>query len=399
MYIGVIISTILFICYTCIGRLQMSGSDSTNLLKPSSLPKLPFNLSEARICDKYYSNSKGNCSLLVVPRRAYYDHRRAWKPGKGNVVVILTEMSDLAFGSFIACEINGHYTSVVDDVREDTKWIRANHKGYTYSLVIVFCLFVPQEAIVNGASVKLIHKSRNDNCYSRVETEFPLVVKPRNSTIDRGPNSVLVCVSVFKRPPYFSEWLKYQQRLGVDMVHINADPTFVMNATSRYPYLKKSLDSGFAVMEEWNDFLGEKLFWYSELIKYQDCVMQYLGVFQYAFMLDADDFFNPVLPDHKNIHYYMGEYFNNPTVCTKVLNWVTYCKYPDLSKSPSDGNLTALVQDGKTKPYQAGKAVHKLDNLLFVNIHKAHTILKGCHSDEQPSPIAYVSHIRPQKNC
>ncbi len=77
---------------------------------------IPANISEAEICDKLYNNSHGNSDLLVVPRREYYDNRKAWKPGKGNVIVVLTETIDLALGTFVACEINGHYTPAVDDV-------------------------------------------------------------------------------------------------------------------------------------------------------------------------------------------------------------------------------------------------------------------------------------------
>ena len=363
---------------------------------------IPANISEAEICDKLYNNSHGNSDLLVVPRREYYDNRKAWKPGKGNVIVVLTETIDLALGTFVACEINGHYTPAVDDVRENTKWIRSHHKEFTYSLVFVFCLFVPQESIQNGTIVKLIHKNKKESCYSRVECESTLVVKPEftvhRRSMARRPNSVLVCVAVFHRPLYLDAWLKYQKHLGVDMVHINADSSFIPNAV-HYPNLKEAIASGFVVIDVWKSYLGEKMFYHSQLIKNQDCVMKYMGEFQYAFMLDTDDFFNPVLPFHKDIHYYVGQYFKNTQIATKHIKWVSYCKYPDLSKVPSNGNLTVLVEDGKTRPMWPGKTVHKLDKVLHVAVHKSETRVKGYYVNSWYSPIAYISHIRPQKTC
>ena len=357
------------------------------------------------ICDKSFKDANGDSDLLVVPRRAYYDNRNAWKSDKGNVVVVLVEMSDLAFDTIMACEINGYYTYAVDDLREDTRWVRSTFKGHTHSLVFVFCIFVPPEALIHEASVKLIHKRKEDSCYSRVETEFPLVVKPdfyASKSFERGPNSVVVCIAIFGRPPYFNEWLKYQKHLGPDMVHIVTDSSFSINATIDYPFLKEALDSGFAKMEVWRNPLGKRVFWHSELIKYQNCMLQYLGVFQYAFMLDFDDFFNPLLPDHKGMHYYVNEFYKDrPKLTTGYVKWLNYCDTPDLSQVPPNGNLTATLKDySKTSKISSGsKALHRIDGVLYVGIHNSFTQVKGYHSAWTDSNLAYVAHIRPRDNC
>jgi len=357
------------------------------------------------ICDKFFEDANGDSDLLVVPRRAYYDNRNAWKPNKGNVVVVLTEMSDEAHGSTAACEVNGYYTEAVDDLREDTHWVRSRHKGHTHSLVFVFCLFVPQEAIVNGASVKLLHKGKGDSCFSRVETEFPLVVRPdfyAQKNFEKGPNSVVVCISLFDRPPYFNEWLRYQKNLGPDLVHINTDLSFSINATQDYPFLKEALDSGFAKMEVWRNPLGKKVFWHNEILKYQDCMLKYLGVYQYAFMLDFDDFFNPVLPGHKDMKYYVKSFFDSKSKqATGYVKWLAYCNYPDLSRVPPNGNLTATITDyTKTHKQSSGyKALHRIDGVLYVGIHNSFTRVQGYYSANTDSKLAYVAHIRPKKNC
>ena len=358
------------------------------------------------VCDKFFKDANGDSDLLVVPRKAYYDNRNAWKPNKGNVVVVLTEMSDVAHGTTTTCEINGHYTDAIDDLKEDTHWVRSRFKGHTHSLVFVFCLFVPKEAIVDGASVKLLHKGKGDSCYSRVETEYPLVVKTdfyaAPKRFGKGPNSVVVCIALFDRPPFFNEWLRYQKDLGPDLVHINADSSFAVNATHDYPFLKEALDSGFAKMEVWRNPLGKKVFWHNEILKYQDCIMRYLGVYQYAFMLDFDDFFNPVLPDHRDMKYYVNRFFKGrPKQATVYVKWLAYCTYPDMSRVPPNGNLTAAITD-YTRTHRASsgyKGLHRVDGVLYVGIHNSFTRVQGFYSGNTDPKLSYVAHIRPRKQC
>ena len=400
---------VVLFCWLIYSYLDVVTATSTIQLSPASTLKhqpTSSNTSEMfhPICDKYFKDADGDSDLLVIPRKAFYDNRNAWKPDKGNVVVVLVEMSELAHGTISACEINGYYTLASDDLREDTTWIKSRNKYLTHALVFVFCLFVPPSVLINGASVKLIHKGKNDTCFSRVETEFSLVVKPNyysNTTIERGPDSVVICIPLFGRPQYFDPWLKYQNYLGADMVYIAADPSFSVNATIDYSFLKEALDSGFAKMEVWRNPLGKRVFWHSQLIKYQTCIMQYLGVFQYAFMLDSDDFFNPLLPSHKNLHFYVTNIFlNQPKLATAGVKWLNYCSVPDLSQIPHNGNLTATLKDHILQTKSSGrKALHRIDGILYVGIHTSFTQVKGYYKKYDNGKLAYVAHIRPRKGC
>ena len=160
---------------------------------------------------------------------------------------------------------------------------------------------MPRNLIRNGTYVNIIYKTTNDMCdYSRVESEKPLIVNTQDGwTVDKVPSkgrhSVVVCTAVFGHPPRFNEWLKYQKTLGVDLVHLAAHPSFFKNATSVYPFLQEALDSGFVRIEVYDDFMGNKVFYYSQLLKYQDCAMQYAGMFEYGIFCDYDDFLNPVM--------------------------------------------------------------------------------------------------------
>ena len=352
------------------------------------------------LCNKFYKDAHEDSDLLVVPRRAYYDNRNAWSPKQGNVVVVLTEMSDLAFNTIKSCEINGYYTNSLMKIREDTRWVRKKFPSFTYSLVLVECVNVPTAALVHGCQVHLIHKQESDDCYSRVESEYPLVMKPaKPGFIERGAESIVVCVSVFKQPHFLNEWLKYQKHIGVDMVHIAADASFSANGTSAYPFLKEALDSGFARIETWKNPLGKKIYYYSQLLKYQDCVMKYLDVFQYAFLLDSDEFFTPLIPSQKSIGYYVENLYSVPSTVTVCFQWINYFCQVHPSRSLDNGNLTATLDNFKDRRIRTEeKCLHKLSELLFVGIHCAFKVINGRRT-RHVSDLAYVAHLKPRNEC
>ncbi len=109
-------------------------------------------------------------------------------------------------------------------------------------------------------------------------------------------------------------------------------------------------------MVVWRNPLGKRVFWHSQLVKYQDAMLQYLGVYQFAFMLDFDDFFNPLLPNHKDLHYYVEEFYRDrPKLTTAYVKWLNYCESPDLSRIPQNGNITATIKDyTKTSKISSG---------------------------------------------
>ena len=355
------------------------------------------------ICNKYYKDAHKDSNLLVIPRRAYYDHRSVWyqpERGGGKVVVLLTEMSDLAINTIKACKINGHITTSHTVIKENTNWVRKKFPHLTYSTVIVKCLRVPSEALEHGGKVHLIHKQETDNCYSQVESEQPLVVKHHKpGFVEKGQDSVLICISVFKRPQFFNEWLKYQKHIGIDRIHVAADPSFSVNATSAYPYLREALDSGFVTMEVWSNPLGEKVYYYSQLLKLQDCVMQNEGIFQYALLLDSDEFFNPLIAKEKSIGFYVRNLYQYKNVATVCFKWVKYFCQVHPSRAADTGNLTATLDDyTDIRIRSERKCMHKLSGVLFIDIHSVNMAVKG-FSIVNARNIAYIAHFKPKDQC
>lgn len=346
------------------------------------------------------SGSNDNRSVFVLPRRAYYDTRKEYGKPR-NVVIILAEVHDEAVNTILACELNGHHSHSVKASNEDLSWVRLHKPGHTHCLVIVQCIGLPQESIINGSYAKLLYKREEDNYYSRVESEEKLILPSSmnvRSTPSRGKGSTVVCTTLYGLPKWFDEWLKYQKTIGVDMVHLNVHSSFYEKAEQTYPFFKQSLHTGFIRVEVWRDIVGKRIFYYSQIVKYQDCAFRYMGMFEYGLFYDYDDFFNPLLSDHKDIHYYLNILFIDSKIGTVRLPWKQMeCGLtPEKVSKLQDGNLTRALSGSRSSWRDVDKCVHRLNAILFVSIHKMQSFLPHYRTIRLPgdTDFVYVAHVR-----
>jgi hypothetical protein len=347
-----------------------------------------------------------NRSVFVVPRRAYLDGRiLQGKPR--NIIVIIAEIHDDALKSIVACELGQKRTSKVSIVQEVgfTLWVRKNIQGSTHRVVVVQCKDFPVHAIINGSSTRLIYRKTGDHYNSRVETEKPLILRSRvqSYTPSHGKGSIVVCSTLFGQPERLNDWLKYQRTLGIDHVHFSFDTSFTKNATTLYPFLEESLRSGFTEMEEWSDIVGERMYYKGQITKYEGCLYRYIGIYEYGMFIDVDDFFNPMVPGHKDVHYYLHRFFSKYKVGSVCLQW------PQMQCGPSeehlrtltDGNITSILTGYKVKylPY-LWKCVHRLIPTVFVKIHEVELSFPGYDSvNVKDSKLAYVAHNHVNNTC
>lgn len=355
------------------------------------------------ICDRVY-NGGGNISLVIVPRRAFYDNRTlSGKPR--DLVVILAEMtdSDTVEKSVCSCELNGYYSDDVKVIRENTAWVRKKKPGHTHCNTFIHCVGFPKQAIRRGSIVRLIYRSEEDNCYSRVATEKPLTLMHSESpsSIAKQRHSTVVCTVLFNHPTYFNEWLQYQKTIGVDRVHMNVEASFAREATQRYPFLKEALATGFAHMEVWNNYIGDRIYYYSHAIKCQDCVMQNTGIYDYVFIRDTDEFFIPMIPGYRDIHYYLPRLFSDDLTGSARLKWRSFmCKLnPSLYKSLPDGNVTNALTNKTARWTTNFKTIHRLRGTDIVGVHTAFRRLPNYGFKVGDSNLAYMAHIQPGKTC
>ena len=341
--------------------------------------------------------NKDNRQVLVVPRRAYYDNRIV-KGKPRTIVVILSEVEDNTVKDIVACEINGYYSKSVNIIKDDVSWVRWHKKGYTHCSVTVQCLGLPEAAILNGSTTHVIYKKKAESFYSRVETEKPLLIT--SPAVRSG--SVLMCATLFGHPRNLDAWLKYQKTIGVDLVRLNVHPSFSQNATHITPYLKEAIDSGFVLMETWNDIVGERFYYYGKQVRYQDCVYRYMNTYEFALFLDHDDFFNPLIPNHNSIHYYLDKLFADNKTGSVYFQWklMECAPKPEALDTLPDGNLTSILSGYNNTLQIERKCAHRLRAVDSVKIHRALSFLPGYKAVDlksykyKPLNIAYVAHNR-----
>ena len=321
-------------------------------------------------------------SVFVTPRTAYYDPRLV--EGKPiNEIVVLAEVRDDANDSILACEVNGHFSDSVRLITEDATWARQNFKSYTHLYLLIWCAGLPQEAVVNNTVVRIIYKKSGEDFYSRVEAEMPLFLANHTDndplTFDKGKGSIVVCSGLFDHPPMFDQWLKYQQTLNVDMVHLNVDTSFYNNATQVYPFLKEALETGFVQMHEWKNIINDRAFYNSQLAKSHDCLYRYIGVFEYAFVIDVDDFVTPTLSEHKDIHFYLNRIVADTYVGAVCFKWQQMkCKpIPEKITTLPDGNLTSILSGTRAEWRVPPKSAYRLNTVLNIKVHGVHRLQQG----------------------
>ena len=334
--------------------------------------------------------------VLVVPRRAYYDNRTV-RGEPRNMLVILTEVEDSMVNSIVACEINGNLTKKIRTMKEDTGWVRKNKPGYTHCMVIVQCMGLPFQSILNGSNTSIIYRKQSDPFYSRVWTEKPLYISAPLA-VKRG--SVMTCSTLFGHPEKFEPWLKYQKTIGVDFVKLNVHPSFSQKATSLYPYLKEAIETGFVEMETWQDITDDRFYYHAQLVKYNDCLYRYKDEYEYAFFLDYDDFFNPVTPTHKDAIYHLEKFFANKQTGAVYFGWLQMECTPveKKMKDLADGNLTAILSGYKVRWRSETKMAARLYAVEQVAIHLVKSFLPGYRAKRlRAGDSAYIAHVRKTK--
>ena len=336
----------------------------------------------------------------VILRKVYYDNRTV--EGKSrDVVSIIGDISDYSFGKGIVthCELNGHKSKRVSIYKDPgINWVNSAYPKIKRFFAIVECYGLPHSAIFNGSIAYVVYKEQKTKALVRVQVEHPLVFNnmDNNPTPLRGNNSIVQCTCLFDHPPRFNEWLIYQKTLGFDRVHLNVDKSFADNATNIYPFLAEGLKSGFVVMEVWSKSI-DTIFYHSQSVKIEDCVMRYRGVFNYAVILDYDDFFTPLIPEQKDIHYYIKEMFPDNSIGSAALQWVDLRGALDLGalSQLKDGNVTKTLKSIRSTKRSAGKCAYKISAILMTSVHMARLLLPSFKVNPvNGETILYIAHVR-----
>ena len=332
----------------------------------------------------------------LLPRAAFFDKRVRGK--NKNATVILAHIAKIPL-NVVACIVDGHITKGVR-VRSlnVNKWIHRFHPDCTHDNIVIFCYNTPAR---NNSEVLIMYENpRKAWEHFTTESEHALFIPKSREKSKTFASSVVACTTVFDTPPYFGAWLRYQKTLGVDLVYINAMESFLSSKAFNDTFFQDSLSSGFVQLKVWKEYLiPEALFYHSQALYYQNCVFRFQGVYDYAVMLDTDDF---VIPNGGQIHQILQDIFDpNPNLGSIRLTWIRYFEPVggfNLTKDTIvDGNLTRYVNVSLGKDVRNFKSIYKLSVTSEAGIHIVGEQMQGYKWIHAPSNMLYMAHMKKQK--
>jgi len=140
---------------------------------------------------------------------------------------------------------------------------------------------------------------------------------------------------------------------------------------------------------------------HSEALAYEDCIYRFHGTYDYAFVLDTDDFFIPMNPSEKKLHYYADKWCKYSASC--AFSWIEYYPVCGLKGKPTDGNVTAELKSSVCLERKFHKFLHRLSD---IDVQLAESVVLESRSFQMndqhgrvkiPSDEAYVAHHRKNK--
>ena len=338
-------------------------------------------------------------SRNLIVRAVYYDRRP--RDGYINATVFLIEVHKHLLGnkSIVGCGVgNMVSTDLTIRLSKNSFWVHKYFPHLTHDVAMVDCFDLPVEA---GLKAFLWYRKNIANSHAedliRVESERPCFVPAPKQTYNEDDTKIVTCVAIVRDfPPYFSEFLRYQKHLGVDHIYMTGEDSFIRNGGFQSDeYVLRAVHEGYISFTFWHPWLSEDhIFYHSQMLAHQDCIYRFQGTYDYAFIIDSDDFFIPLVPDAKSLDYYVNNYCHFGSC---IFPWIEF--YPDCGvqweRLGQHGNVTnTLVSHVSMRRVHAGKSIHRVSAILDAGTHKPQVLLDGYHWMRIPPSVAYVAHVR-----
>ncbi len=212
-----------------------------------------------------------------------------------------------------------------------------------------------------------------------------------------------MCHRLWWTNPYLDQWLTYHQTIGVKFIHLNVVESFIPNINSSV-LLSNLIDSGTVYVIVWEIYLNSsQVYYYSQTLKYLDCIFRYQNSYQYMMIIDFDEYFIPA-GKMKNIYSYVATMFKAKDIGSIYIppTLVYSCKkslYDNITL-PSDGNITKFYNTSKFHfTNHLGKSIHKVQTVNMIDPHRAHTLFPtyrmnyACQNPTDCRANYYIAHI------
>lgn len=225
---------------------------SPNMLPKDNLPQQPVNWTKQTLDAMVVRNTVVDDTAAqfsskhdVLPLVAFFDTRQRYQ--HANSTVILVQVRDgkkIRYNRIVGCGI--------DDVRAKAfrakplfvyrNWIHANIPNLTHSEAVVNCYDLPT---VNGSKAFVVYRPFRAPGLLKVYSERPVLMTQGTMK----PLSVVVCATVYDQPPWLAHWLRYQETLGVDHIHLYAQQSFVDKGGLEIPEVRRYLQTGRLIVD------------------------------------------------------------------------------------------------------------------------------------------------------
>ena len=326
---------------------------------------------------KLYSGSKRGTVLekvlplgnAVVPIAAYFDERP--QHSHKNSTVILVDVLKSLVSQMSGCEVDGvEQSKFLARPIAVNKWLEKGHP-LSHTELILSCYDMNTKW---NSSVSVLF--RLSGRVVRVPVKREGVLMPVRSVERDG---VMVCNTGYGSPENLDEWFVYQQTIGVKLIHLNVDVSFVQNV-NRSETLRRFLKSGYVVMKVWTPYLNSnQVFYHSQSFKYQDCIYRYQNVYKYMMIIDFDEYFVP-LGAEKDVHSYAKRLLSRRHYGSVSLPSIRYyCKIKGQENAtmPKDGNITKFYDTSYSTPSgpDTGKSIHIVKFIEEASVHVAAHLL------------------------
>ena len=348
----------------------------------------------------------GPISKDVIVHSVHFDDRA--RNGHNNVSMFLVGANRNIFDNnwIVGCAVENKSASeftVRTTVEDYLMHANPSVQEYPFEEYIIECYDLP---VVNGSQAFVMYKTANSSPVYVVASENPLFIPaPRIAPSGEHNITVVTCSKAHdKGVTWLPEFVRYQKTIGVDHVHVNIVDTFIKDGGLKTrladPSLAQAVLEGFVSFTVWKDwYKPREMYLHSESLRKLDCVYRFRGTYDYAFVLDTDDFFNPQIPGMSNLKDYILKWCYSDFVGSCSFDWVYYfpgeCGLKD--ELIDDGNVTRILYSYASQPVTAKKSLHLTSALIDESFHKATCkwcLMPGYKVVEVPLHIAYVAHLR-----
>ena len=326
----------------------------------------------------------------LVLHSAYFDKRP--QNSHGNATVVLMSVLKEYRDEILGCEVDGNIywkTDVVDIYV--IHWILS-----TFKISHIDCVLYCYDAEVKEDSV--INVLYNKSGTIDKETVLRDILIPNYETEEEA---VMVCATGFGEVQHLDEWLTYQRTIGVKFIHLNVNPSFLINL-NKSSLLQNLTDTGYVAIVTWEDSLNDsQVYYHSQSLKYQDCVFRYQGKYKYMMVIDFDEFFIPLSNDRdilSHAKFLLKQKYGSVELPRREYS----CKATGVNENTlRDGNLTKMYDTSESSRHGEGKSIYLLKAVLQSGIHEVGHLLpnyKGINYRRKPksSIHCYVAHFLTQ---